>query len=461
MAIHALNTSTHIHQPLSPTESDTLRRLKQVARGGFFSSDRALAEKLKAMTPIELDHLLRSYFADLAQGEEPDPIKTIEHLAAVIPLERLESATLGSRGEALQEAKEMLEEAKLYLSATENVSPTLRNRLRAIIEGIVSIIESVLSAFGMSDFFKPSESEMHAAFKGQKLMMLISLFGMIATSILPLIGVAAGMKIIGGILFGIIALSVVWPFIKPMPTNLPANAENWTVEIRKGGCPAQGRKESLDEMANILKMGRHVMLVGPSRVGKSLTAKAFAQAIERGDYPELKGKSVFRLNTTDLVDQKASMLGGGNNILYKIREEMGRHADNIILVLDEVHMACKDKAKMADQLKTFLDQGGPFPHVIGITTAEEYEKYVKDNQAFALRFDRVDIQNTNQDETIKILSDNVLRSPSKKACCSKSTPKPSKFPALLSRWPPSNCSSAPSTAQKKHSAPTQKKELQM
>src|SRR5205085_1295374 len=151
--------------------------------------------------------------------------------------------------------------------------------------------------------------------------------------------------------------------IKPKTTHLPANAENWTKQVQNGGFVAQGRKESLDEIANIIKMNRHAILVGPSRVGKSLTAKAFAQAVERGDYPELKGKVVFRINTTDIVGQKASFLGGGNNILNKISAAMGRHRDDIILVLDEIHMACKNNEKIADQLKTFLDEAGEFPHV--------------------------------------------------------------------------------------------------
>lgn len=193
-------------------------------------------------------------------------------------------------------------------------------------------------------------------------------------------------------------------------------------------------------------MNRHAILVGPSRVGKSLTAKALAQAIERGDYPELKGKVVFRINTTDMIGQQASYLGGGNNILNKISAAMGRHRNDIILVLDEFHMVCKNNEKIADQMKTFLDDNGEFPHVIGITTDEEYDKHVKENKAFSLRFDRVDIENTNPDETLKILGETLLRSRSKplmkegvldqiydKSCTFENAPQPATSLKILKR----------------------------
>ena len=138
---------------------------------------------------------------------------------------------------------------------------------------------------------------------------------------------------------------------------------------------------------------------------------AFAQAVERGDYPELKGKKVFYINTTALIGERngPSVFTGGS-VLKRISDAMGVNRKDIILVLDEIHNACKENSKAADQLKTYIDEGGDFPHVIGITTDEEYESYVKKNTAFSLRFDPVKIQNTSEDETLKILSDTLLQS---------------------------------------------------
>lgn len=397
---------------LSKESSDILQRLKKINEGYFFKPDCVLVNMLKKVESIELTKILKCFFTEMVQEDRiTDPVKFLDRLATIIPLTKMQEIVKDDVEDALKEAKGMFEEAKLYLQMTqESTSPSIKMRFLSVLDGIISVIESIITAFGIGDFFKPAESEMHADFKSQKIMMLLSLFGMITTMILPILGAETGGKIIGGILLGIVALSAIWPFIKPMTTHLPANAENWTKQVQNGTFATQGRKESLDEIANIIKMNRHPILVGPSRVGKSLTAKAFAQAIERGDYPELSGKTVFRINTTDIIGQTASFLGGGNNILNKISQAMGRHRDDIILVLDEIHMACKNNEKIADQLKIFLDENGEFPHVIGITTEEEYDKHVKDNHAFSLRFDRVDIENTSKDETLKILGNTLLRS---------------------------------------------------
>lgn len=433
---------------LSKESADILQRLKKINTGYFFRPDRVCVNQLKVMNPVELTNVLKCFFIEMVQENRiTDPVKFLDRLATVIPFEQMQAAVEGDVGDALQEAKGMVEEAKLYLQMTnESTTPSIRARISTILDGILSVVESLITAYGIGDFFKSSESEMRAEFKAQKIMMLLSFFNMLTTMIIPLAGAAKGGIIIGSTLLSIAALSIIWPLIKPKTTHLPANAENWTKQVQQGNFVAQGRKESLDEIANIIKMNRHAILVGPSRVGKSLTAKAFAQAVERGDYPELRGKVVFRINTADIIGQHASFLGGGNNILNKISETMGRHRDDIILVLDEIHMACKNKEKIADQLKTFLDENGKFPHVIGITTQEEYDNHVKDNNAFSLRFDKVNIKNTSSDETLKILSDTLLRSRSKplvigealnqiytKSCEVEEAPQPAASIKLLKR----------------------------
>lgn len=372
--------------------------------------ERSLAVELKSISVVDLGNILRCYFMErVNEANISEPFKILQRLVNVIPLECLNIEEL------FAEAKNLFEEAKYYLNMKEEPSSSLslQTLLSGACEGALNVVESIITAFGVKDFFKYSDSDFNSDIKSDKIMMLFALFSMMSSVVVPLCG-AASVSIVIGVILCISVLSIIWPFVMPMPSHLPANAENWTKEVQKNNFVAQGRKESLDEIANILKMNRHAILVGPSRVGKSLTAKTFAAALERGDYPELAGKRVFRINTTDLVGQKAAArLGGGNRILNKISAAMGRHRDNVILVFDEIHMACKNNEKMADQLKTFLDEGGEFPHVIGITTDEEYNNHVKDNNAFSLRFDKVEIKNTDQDETLKILADSLLRSRSK------------------------------------------------
>ncbi len=395
-----------------------LQNFKRINNSYFFRPDVTLVNRLKTISASDLTYTLNEFFLDIIQEGDAllytDPPKCLERLAAVIPCEKMEAAVSALHGreiDALQYAKRMLKDAEANLRDSER-KVTIRVRLLSVLNALVALIEGLIAAFGIADFFKPPESSLHADFKAQKIMMLLTLFGTISSMLIPLLGAATAASIIGGTLLGIAFLSVVWPWIKPRTTYLPGNAENWTHQIQHGGFVAQGRKTALDKMACTLERNRYPILVGPSRVGKSLVAKAFADAIERGDYPELRGKVVFRINTAEIVGQTASFLGGGTTILTSISQVMGRHRKDIILVLDEIHMACKNQEKIADQLKIFLDEDGDpeviFPYVIGITTEEEY-KHVAENNAFSLRFDRVDIRDTGEDETMSILSNTILR----------------------------------------------------
>lgn len=385
----------------SSSNSELMCKLKKISSGCFFRPDAAFIHTLKEIKPIELTQILSTLLTDMLEEDRlEDPVKFLDRLAEVFPENYL----------GLFEALDMFDEAKHYLKMTqENISPSIRARLSSILDSIISIIESLITAFGIGDFFKPAETDHEANIKSHKIMMLLSLFMMLTSMIIPLLGAATGGLVIGGILLSIAALSVIWPFIKPVTTHLPANAVNLTKQVRNNGCTAQGRKKSLDAMVNSLKQKRHVILVGLPRIGKSIATKALAAAIARGEYPELEGKVIFRINTADIIGQRAAA-GGLCNILNKISDQMGRHRSDIILVFDEIHMACKNNEKLADQLKPFLDEEGDFVHVIGITTKDEYQ-HVKENDAFALRFDKVDIENTNEDDTLKILADTVLKSP--------------------------------------------------
>jgi ATP-dependent Clp protease ATP-binding subunit ClpA len=280
---------------------------------------------------------------------------------------------------------------------------------------MISVLESIINSFGIASFFKPAENDWDADMKGNKLLSLFGTFSMLSAALIAVVDVAICGIIVGSILFTIAALSIIYPCIRPTPTYLPG-AENWSRQIQKGELIVEeGRKPILDEIAHLLvtdsKVTTHPLLIGKSGVGKTETVKAFSQAVERGDYPELYGKKVFYFNSASLVNH-TEMFGNGNRILSKINEAIGSNRDNVILVFDEIHLTCqkKENSDIAEQLKTLLDSGPrSFPHVIGITTEEEfYRDIFIDNAAFARRFKRINIDNTTEQETLEILSNHVL-----------------------------------------------------
>ena len=351
---------------------------------------------------------------------EKDPLLRLDRFAEFLPLEKLEEAArLEFEGfsSSLETAKSLLKEAEAYLKTVERAVPfRLQTKISSLLDTLISVLESFLTAFGLAEFFKPPENDMHADIKAQKVMLLMSLFTMVTAVLLPIAGAAISGMIVGGAILAIAALSLIYPVFRPPVANLP-KGENWTREYREGRLEIpEGRNECVREIAQTLIASQtskiHVMLLGKSGVGKTETVKSLVEAIERGDYPELKGKKVFYFNTADLVNN-TEMFTEGNRVLSRISKEMGRHREKYILIFDEIHMACRSgEAPMAEQLKTMLDNmKGNFPYVIGITTEEDYYQDIyAGHSAFARRFHRIALDSAGDAETLKILNGALLKS---------------------------------------------------
>lgn len=398
----------------------TQRILDALNSGKLSKNKKQLVKDFAQITPDELKNVLTAYFDTAsAKLKGEDPSKAAENLAELIPFEKLEKAVYADQKSSLIKAKSMLHQAKYYLENSEiKASSSLKSKFGDIIDSILSFVESTLSSFGVADLFKPATTHMQREAKFQKIMMLVSFFSMLTAVLFPLLGVAVAGPIIGGAMLLIGVISVIYPHIAPAPSFLP-NATNWTKECKKGKFEdvsfIKGRKEILDEMASTLiksqkgEIKKHPLLKGESRVGKNQTVKAFVQAIEKGDYPELKGKQVFYVNAAELC--KKADIFDGKDPLDQISEAMGRHRENIILVIDEIHVAFQgDKNSVIGQkLKSFLDAQGNFPYVIGITTSNEFQKYISCDEAFVNRFNPIDVKSTDSEVSQEIMAHYLLQ----------------------------------------------------
>lgn len=350
----------------------------------------------------------------IAQSDKP--LQELSHLARATPLADLQRI-LGI--DAIAEAKKHLLEAKHYLTqSNRNLSPTLRTRLSNLIDHLMGVLENFVDAFGIASFFRPSKNEWHASLKESKIMSLFYTFGSLSAMLLPILGAELAGACVGSALLSIAGLSLVFEKIRPPSTYLP-RGDNWTREYRNGELEVgEARKPTLDRVAQVLISAqtkrRFPLLIGPSGIGKTEVVKSLVEAIERGDYPELKGKIVVYFNTANLLQQYDSM-GGGNTILKQIRDRMGRHADRFILVFDEIHNLEKREDDhspqiLGEQLKTLLDPGGHgYPYVIGVTTQEDFDATLARNRALVRRFERIPVTRATPAETVGILQNAYMR----------------------------------------------------
>ena len=166
--------------------------------------------------------------------------------------------------------------------------------------------------------------------------------------------------------------------------------------------PAIGRDREIKELGLILLTPeKSAILVGKPGIGKTSIVEGLAYQLQRDNVPDaLKGYTIISVKTTSLL---GSLTDGETRLQTLIDELKG--LDKIILFIDEVHMLMgatnESSLDFANMFKESLGRGSI--KMIGATTSEEYERYVLRDKAFVRRFQRVDVNEPNREETIEIL----------------------------------------------------------
>ena len=186
-------------------------------------------------------------------------------------------------------------------------------------------------------------------------------------------------------------------------TNLTAKAKAGKID------PVIGRGKEIEETVLILarRQKANVMLVGDPGVGKTAIAEGLAVEIVNDNVPEfIKGSTVYSL------DIGAMVAGSKYRGDFEERLKMVVHAlekkKNSVLFIDEAHMingagsGGQGQANdMANMLKPALSKGTI--KVVASTTWEEYRKHFEKDRALMRRFQRVTVNEPDEETTIDIL----------------------------------------------------------
>nr|YP_010337345.1 Clp protease ATP binding subunit [Pulvinaster venetus]UNJ16930.1 Clp protease ATP binding subunit [Pulvinaster venetus] len=171
--------------------------------------------------------------------------------------------------------------------------------------------------------------------------------------------------------------------------------------------PVVGRQKEIERVIQILgrRTKNNPVLIGEPGVGKTAIAEGLAQRIITRDVPPiLEEKLVITLDVGLLV-AGTKYRGEFEERLKRIMDEI-KSADNIILVIDEVHTiigagAAEGAIDAANLLKPALARGDL--QCIGATTVEEYRKHIEKDPALERRFQPVMVGEPSVEETIEIL----------------------------------------------------------
>ena len=183
---------------------------------------------------------------------------------------------------------------------------------------------------------------------------------------------------------------------------------NLTAAAREGKLdPVIGRTEQMQRVMQVLsrRTKNNPVLIGEPGVGKTAVVEGLAQAIVRGDVPEiLEDKQLYTLDLGSLV-AGSRYRGDFEERLKKVLKEIRTRGD-IILFIDEIHTlvgagAAEGAIDAASILKPMLARGEL--QTIGATTLDEYRKNIEKDAALERRFQPIQVPEPTLSDAIKIL----------------------------------------------------------
>jgi len=172
--------------------------------------------------------------------------------------------------------------------------------------------------------------------------------------------------------------------------------------------PVIGRTKEIRAVMEILgrRNKNNPVLVGPAGVGKTAIVEGLADAIVKGQVPDvLRGKVVYALDLGQLM-AGTKYRGEFEERMQALLKFVAGQNGEAILFIDEIHQlvgAGRTDGAMdaANLLKPALARGEL--HCIGATTPDEFQKYILGDAALERRFRQVVVNEPEVEDAIEIL----------------------------------------------------------
>jgi ATP-dependent Clp protease ATP-binding subunit ClpB len=172
--------------------------------------------------------------------------------------------------------------------------------------------------------------------------------------------------------------------------------------------PVIGRDEEIRRVLQILsrRTKNNPILIGEPGVGKTAIAEGMAHRIIKGDVPDnLKDKKLYSLDMGALI-AGAKYKGEFEERLKSVVKTVSESDGQLLLFIDEIHTlvgagASEGAMDAANILKPALARGEL--RAIGATTLNEYQKYFEKDKALERRFQKVIVDEPDNEAAISIL----------------------------------------------------------
>lgn len=196
---------------------------------------------------------------------------------------------------------------------------------------------------------------------------------------------------------------------RPISGALARFARDLTADARAGRLEiVRARDGEISRVIDILlRHGKNnPALVGPAGVGKTAIAEGLAARLATGDVPlSLRGTKLLAVDHVSLL--AGTTYRGQYEERIRALVDETRARPDVVLFVDELHNLIGQGTAMgaamdaANMLKPALVRGDF--RVIGATTDDEYDRWVRSDPALERRFQRVVVRELSSEETLDIL----------------------------------------------------------
>ena len=169
--------------------------------------------------------------------------------------------------------------------------------------------------------------------------------------------------------------------------------------------PAIARDEEIKDLILILlSPEKSAVLTGKAGIGKTSIVEGLSYRIQRKEVPNaLLNSKIYKIATSSLLGSYDNEGNEESKLQLLINEVLGKK--NIILFIDEIHTLVtasrNGDVDFLNMLKPGLDRGDI--KIIGATTTMEYEQFLLKDKAFLRRFEKIEVEEPDQETTVKIL----------------------------------------------------------